>query len=181
MKNVSIYFLMIILILISLLINACDLSSKIEITKSTQESGPSEVIDSVNIVSTNGNVLDWKITAEKIDRFPDSQRWIGHKVRFESVSDTRTVITCNEADIDELSNVIKGKGNVIIDSPKGYLKTELLIFNRFTNEIHAPGFVYLKKGYNIIKGTDLTTNIDFDNIYIKNVSGQGVMDEALTY
>lgn len=162
-------------------ISACDLSSNIPITKNVQNLGPSETIDSVRIVSTNGEVAEWKINAEKVDRYTNSQQWIGYKVRFESLSgNDKSIITCNEADIDEVSNIIKGKGNVIINSPKGYLKTELLIFNRLSTEIHAPGYVHLKRGSSIINGTNLTTNVNFDYIDIKNVSGQGTMNEEIT-
>jgi len=163
--------------IISLLsISACDLSSKIPVNTGSVEVPATETIDSVYIVATNGEAPDWILNAKKVDRYPDKQAWNAYGVRFESVpadQSSKTIITCNEAQIDEISNVITGKGKVEIKSPNGYLKTELLIFNRFSNEINAPQYVYLERGGNVIKGYGLTTNVNFDYVNLKKVSGQG--------
>lgn len=164
------------------LINACDLSSKISVNKNHTEQAASEVIDSVLAVSYNEGTTDWKIIADKVDRFPEKHQWTGYKVRFESLESNtsqRTVITCDRADIDEISNIIIGIGNVEIKSPKGYLRTELLKFNRFTDEIEAPNYVYLKRGENVIQGSGLKTNVNFDYVNLQKVSGQGNSSEEI--
>ncbi|HOD54789.1 MAG TPA: LPS export ABC transporter periplasmic protein LptC [Candidatus Cloacimonadota bacterium] len=178
LRNFSFIWMLISLALIS----ACDLSTNIQVNTGGKDLPATEIIDSVFIVATNGEALDWKLNAKKVERYPDSQVWKAWIVRFESLppdQSQKTIMTCNEAQIDEISNVITGKGNVEIKSPNGYLRTELLIFNRFSNELNAPQYVYMERGGNVIKGTGLTTNINFDYVNLQKVSGQGSGSESL--
>ncbi len=182
MKNVLKLFYIILMMISLFLINACDLSSNISVSNNQAERKASEVIDSVYAVSYNEEKTDWKIIADKVDRFPEKHQWTGFKVRFESLESNtsqRTIITCDRAEIDEISNIIVGIGNVEIKSPKGYLRTELLKFNRFTDEIEAPNYVYLKRGDNIIQGSGLKTNVNFDYVNLQKVSGQGNSSEEI--
>ncbi|MCB5249556.1 MAG: LPS export ABC transporter periplasmic protein LptC [Candidatus Cloacimonadales bacterium] len=171
-----------ILMLIAMLVfNACDLSSNIPYNRSLTKEPATETIDSVFVVATDGNNLEWLLHADKVEKYPDKQFWKAYNVKFESVptdNSDPTIMTSNEAEIDEISNKITGKGNVIIISPNGLLKTEFLTLNRFNNEVFAPGFVYLEKEDNIIKGTGLTTNVTFDYVNLQQVSGEGTTSDA---
>ncbi|HPY96510.1 MAG TPA: LPS export ABC transporter periplasmic protein LptC [Candidatus Cloacimonadota bacterium] len=165
------------LILMAMLIfSACDLSSNIPYNSSADNEPATEIIDSVYVIATDGANLDWKLDAEKIERYPDKRLLIAYQVRFESMPSEfsqKSTMTCKEAQIDEISNKIIGKGNVIIKTPNGILKTEYLTLNRFNNEVFAPGYVYMERFGNVIKGTGLTTNINFDYVNLQKVSGEG--------
>lgn len=166
--------LFLIIFILSLCLTGCVFSDKEDLIRRTNPK-PTEEIDSVYVLSSNGYQSEWKIKAEKVDRFPDKRMWIGYEVRFETLkqNEEKSVIVCKEAVIDEIANTITGKGNVILESPKGFLKTELLIFNRFSNEVNAPGYVYLKRGGNVMEGYGLITNTSFDYINMKQVKGHG--------
>ncbi len=166
--------LFLIILAFSLLcFSGCLFTDKSEHIKRTNPK-PTEEIDSVIVLSSNGILPDWKIIAKKVDRFPEKRTWIGYQVHFETLNNNeKSIIICDIAEIDELSNILKGKGHVVLTSPKGLLKTELIIYNRFTNAIDAPGYVYLKRGSNIMEGYGLVTNVGFDFINLKQVTGHG--------
>ena len=62
-------------------------------------------------------------------------------------------------------------------SENGILKTPYLIWNRNTDEIYAKNGVVLERKDNIIRGSEMETDINLNNIKMLKVSAEGKLNE----
>ncbi len=163
-----------------IILNACTDSNEIHVKPMARAIGPDELIDSLTIISTSEDGVDWIMTAQHVKKFNQQKKWTAYQVFIESTEeDNKNFYESDSAYISEVDDIFTGMGNVVIISPKGILKTQKIEWNRKTNKIRAPGFVYLKKDENEFTGTNLFTNINFDYIDLKEVSGQGIIEEDM--
>ncbi|MCK9328334.1 MAG: LPS export ABC transporter periplasmic protein LptC [Candidatus Cloacimonetes bacterium] len=166
-------------IIISFL-SSCSKSDEIPVTQLDKKSGPDEIIDSLTIITISKDSVEWKMSSKLVKKYNQQKVWTAYEVFVESLEkNNQNFYQSDSAYISEVDDVLTGMGNVIITSPNGILKTRKIEWDRKTNKIHAPGYIYLKRDDNELTGTNLFTNINFDYVDLKNVSGHGTIKEDL--
>lgn len=144
---------------------------------------PDKQIDSVEIITTNNNVIEQIITAVHIDQFSDKKLTLADTVYVQNIDKDSTVTStlyCDTAEIDDARNFMIAKGNVVVTSKNGTLYTPNLVWNRNNDEIYARDSVKLVREENILYGAELKTDINLDKIKIFKVSAEGKLDEEQT-
>ncbi len=140
-----------------------------------------EQSDSVRIVSTKNNNVEYILNARHIQRFYNSRTLDADTVRVESFDQDghlRSVLTGREAVMDEVKNILTAQGNVIIvNDENDTLKTEHLVWNRNTDAIFAKGKVTIIRGENIFHGHSLQTDTSFRELRSVNVAGSGKVEK----
>ena len=96
---------------------------------------------------------------------------------FKPDGNIKSTISCQKAEMDEKKNQLIGTGNVVVKSENGILKTPYLIWNRNTDEIYAKNGVVLERKDNIIRGSEMETDINLNNIKMLKVSAEGKLNE----
>lgn len=173
--NKFLYFLVIVF-----LISACTRSSDLITQDIDRIYGPDEIIDSLTIISSSKDEVEWIMTSALVKRYSVQKRWTAYDVFIESIEEeNKNFYSSDSAFISEMDNIFTGMGNVVIISPNGILKTQKLTWNRLNNQIHAPEEVYLKRNDNEFFGRNLYTNINFDYVDLREVSGHGTIDEKM--
>ena len=121
-----------------------------------------------------------ELYAKRIQRFYEHHFFIADSVNIFSYNKDGVFsysITCDSAYVDQKENIFTAMGRVVVVNPDGNLKTNLLKWNRSDDKLTAPGDVVLVHQDNIIIGTSLETNLNFDFIKLKEVSAEGSIDE----
>ena len=147
-----------------------------DISTSTLEKnqGADELIHNFTMVSTIGEIQEWLMHANYFERFSKEKRWVAYDVFLETLEEgEKNFYRSDSVYVSEVTDILTGMGNVEIISPNGILHTDLIIWNRRTDRVHAPNEVYIKNDKNEIWGTELFTNSNLDFVDLKNVSGIG--------
>ncbi len=141
---------------------------------------PDRMADSLLIVSTEGNITKYEMFTVHMDSYSDKKLTLADTVQikvFDKKGDIQTILTCNEARIDDVKNTFTGTGNVIVTSDNGVLETDYLKWFRTTDELIAKDGVKLTRGENTLWGEEMKTDINLDRIEITKVSAKGKIDE----
>jgi LPS export ABC transporter protein LptC len=144
------------------------------------ENIPDEQADSLVIFAYNGSVLDYQLRAQHLDKFYDMQITLADTVYIETYDAEGLVsssLYCDKAELDETKNLLTGYGNVVIQSENGILKTPYIIWDRNTDIVTAKKGVILIRDGNILKGEELKTDINLNEIEMIKVSAEGTLDE----
>ena len=129
----------------------------------------------------SGSKTEWLMRADLVERFNTERYWWAYNVFLETLNnEEKNFYRSDSIHVNDITDVFTGFSNVEIISPNGYLSTDLIIWNRKTERIHAPDEVYIKKESNEIWGIDLHTNMNLDFIELKQVRGQGTSDDFLS-
>ena len=165
-------------ILFSILLLACQTSQPEQKIK-TDSNLPDEQSDSIKIYSTANNKIEWELSAAHIERFYDEQKVYGNSVfiKIYNQDNSITTIACNDAELDDIENILTGTGDVIVTSSKGILKTPYLIWDRKTDQLFAKEKVQLIREENVLYGEEMKTDLNLDRIEITKVSAEGNVNE----
>lgn len=158
---------------------SCDLSEE-SIRRRSKRKIPDEQIDSVKIVASKKDIIEWELDAVHIDRFYKTKEVLADTVFvkvFDPDGTIRSTLECDKAEMDETENLLICRGNVIVESRNGILKTPYLIWNRNSDELFAKEGVTLIRGENTIWGKEMKTDINLDKIKILEVSAEGIIRE----
>jgi lipopolysaccharide assembly outer membrane protein LptD (OstA) len=154
----------------------CRNKSEIATTDIEKRSGPDELIDNFTVISVIGDSQEWYMTSEFMKRFNSERRWVGYNVIMETLnSEDMSFYKSDSIFVSDITNILTGMGNVEIINPRGILKTDLIHWNRRSDQIHAPNDVYMTRDGHEFWGTNLHTNSSMDYIDLRNVSGEGVL------
>ncbi|MCD4651212.1 MAG: LPS export ABC transporter periplasmic protein LptC [Candidatus Cloacimonetes bacterium] len=141
---------------------------------------PDEQSDSVRVTSMNGELIEYILEAVHIDRWYDKKLVLADTIKITTFNDdgtVKSVITCDKARMDEVSNILIGRHNVRIKSENGLLKSTFMTWDRSTEEIVAKGQVILIRDGTTLTGYELKTDVDLEKIEMINVSAEGLLDE----
>jgi LPS export ABC transporter protein LptC len=140
---------------------------------------PDEESENVIITATSHNNTEWILTAKKIRRFYDEKNIFGDSVfvKIFNEDNSITTIACENAEVDDISNILTGKGNVTVVSSSGIMKTPYLIWDRNTDELFAKKRVKLIRDENTIYGKEMKSDIKLNRIELTEVSAEGTIDE----
>jgi LPS export ABC transporter protein LptC len=167
-------------ILLALLLVSCQGAPDID-EVDFSENLPDEQADSIMIYAYTDSVLDYKLNAFHIDKFYDLQLTIADTVYIETFnpdSSVRSTLYCDKAELDESRNILTGLGNVMIKSENGILKTSYIIWDRNSDSVLAKNGVTVIRDDNILRGEELKTDINLDEIEMVKVSAEGKLDEV---
>ncbi len=79
--------------------------------------------------------------------------------------------------VDDARNVVYAHGNVKLRGKEGNVSTARLIWDRNMDEVLAPGQVTLVQDGNILRGTNLRTNLSIYPTEMDNISAEGFFEE----
>jgi len=142
---------------------------------------PDEQADSVKIFAYTNDLLDYELNAFHIDKYYNTQQTFADTVLISTYnpdSSLKSTLYCDRAEMDESRNILIGTGNVKIKSENGILKTQYLIWDRNTNNVFAKDGVTIIRDDNILRGEELKTDINLNDIEITRVSAEGKLDEV---
>ena len=178
MKRVCKNFL-IILILSSLFLISCtgdDEASNMPISGQI----PDEQADSIKIISTTKDVIDYELTAVHFYKYYSTKQTFADTVFvtfFNVDGSVKSTLKCNKAELDDAKNTLTGIGNVVVISENGTMKAPLIELDRNTNTLYAKNGVILIREDNVLKGEEMESNLDLDRVEITKVSAQGKLNE----
>ncbi len=170
---------LIILILINLFLVSCTDKDVIS-TMPLEGKIPDEQADSIKIISTNKNVIDYELTAVHFYKYYSTKQTFADTVFvtfFNLDSSVKSTLKCNKAELDEVKNTLTGIGDVVVVSENGTMKAPVMVLDRNTNTLFATDGVTLIRGDNVLKGEEMESNLDLDRVEITKVSAKGKLDE----
>ena len=141
---------------------------------------PDEQADSIKIISTNKNVIDYELTAVHFYKYYSTKQTFADTVFvtfFNLDSSVKSTLKCNKAELDEVKNTLTGIGDVVVVSENGTMKAPVMVLDRNTNTLFATDGVTLIRGDNVLKGEEMESNLDLDRVEITKVSAKGKLDE----
>ncbi|OQY37248.1 MAG: LPS export ABC transporter periplasmic protein LptC [Candidatus Cloacimonetes bacterium 4572_65] len=142
---------------------------------------PDEYSKNVELNRYSGDKLEYSLKARSIIRYYDQQRTIADSVFLKSIDEESGILStlkCDTTIINDASNLITGKGNVVIKyGDIRRIETELILWDRSSGRIKCPGEVDMWDEDRYLRGTNLITNTKLEMTKLENVSGEGVADE----
>lgn len=171
--------ILVIFIIGFFLLLSCDISKDLKLGEG-KEDLPDEMADSILVVTKNGDRVENILKAAYMKRFYDSKKTILdslHSEAFNQKGQLDYEIDCNNAVINEAKNLMIAKGNVVVNSEKGKLKTSELRWDQNENIIYVDTLFTLIRKDNILTGNYLKTDLEFNNIDMKKVKGKGKIDK----
>lgn len=145
-----------------------------------QENIPDEIADSVYVVSTKGNKVEYEMTAKQMQKFYDKKLTIADSIFvtfFDETGNIKSTLYSDKAEVDDVKNTITGVGNVVIKSDNGTMKAPKAILDRNTNQIFAFEGVTLIRNDNILRGKSMKSDINLDRAEIIEVSAEGTIED----
>ena len=177
MKRVCRSFL-ITLSLISLFLISCEE----EVVSNMPISGkiPDEQADSIRVISTSNNVIDYELTAVHFYKYYSTKQTFADTVFvtfFNEDGSVKSTLKCNEAEVNDAKNTITGIGDVVVVSENGTMKAPFMILEKNTNTLFAKKGVTLIRENNVLLGEEMESNLDLDRVEITKVSAEGKLNE----
>ncbi|MBT3169460.1 MAG: LPS export ABC transporter periplasmic protein LptC [Candidatus Cloacimonetes bacterium] len=146
---------------------------------------PDEQIDSLHITATNGNFIEYEMTANFMSKFYDKKQTFIKNVFiifFNEDKSIKSTLRCDTAELDDIENTLTGIGNVIIKSETGKMKAPRIVLNRNNNILHATEGVILIRDNNILHGKKMISDLNLEHAEITEVSAEGELtDEKLDW
>lgn len=141
---------------------------------------PDEQADSIRIISTTKNVIDYELTAVHYYKYYSTKQTFADTVFvtfFNVDGSVKSTLKCNKAEVDDAKNTLTGIGDVVVVSENGTMKAPLIVLDRNTNILYAKNGVILIREDNILKGEEMESNLDLDRVEITKVSAEGKLNE----
>jgi len=141
---------------------------------------PDEQADSIKIISTNKDVIDYELTAVHFYKYYSTKQTFADTVFvtfFNVDGSVKSTLKCNKAELDDAKNTLTGIGDVVVVSENGTMKAPLMELDRSTNTLFAKRGVILIREDNVLKGEEMESNLDLDSVEITKVSAQGKLNE----
>ncbi len=141
---------------------------------------PQQQLDDVFTVEMNGKDTIRTIKALHMDNYPKKKLIIADTVYVTEFNDDKTIkskLYCDKAEINQITDIYKCRGNVIVTTPNGILKTPFLIWDKKNDKIIAKNGVTLTRENNVLQGETLETDSKLTQIKITKVSAKGKLEQ----
>lgn len=141
---------------------------------------PDETSYNVKIVQYIDNRFEYKLEANKIERFHDRRLLYGYGVTLSTYNKDNLINSVIKADttiVDDARNLIFASGNARMTSPNGTLSTQKIAWDRGVDEITAPLRVKLTRSGNVMYGEKLRTNSKLSFVEMDKVSAEGLVKQ----
>jgi len=139
---------------------------------------PDEISSRVSVIAYKGDTLDYVLTADKIERFYNKRQlnaWKVKLVTYDVKQKIRSTMLADTTWVDEARNFIVARGNVVLNSPNGQIKTSIINWDRNIDQLNAPEQVELTRDGNILRGQNLRTDATISYAEMDAVSAEGVI------
>lgn len=167
----------IVLLFISIfLLTGCGKSVLDQTTPALNRSLPDETSRDVKLYSYKEDRIDYILTADRIERFYNTQRLNAWQVKIVSYDDKMRITSTLSADttyVDEARNFVQAMGNVLLESPNGTIKSQHINWDRNLDEIYTDQLVTLIREGKTLRGYDLRTNSQISYAELTTVSAEG--------
>ena len=141
---------------------------------------PDEQADSIRIISTTKDVIDYELTAVHFYKYYSTKQTFADTVFvtfFNVDGSVKSTLKCNKAEVDDAKNTLTGIGDVVVVSQNGTMKAPLIVLDRNTNTLYARNGVILIREDNVLIGEEMESNLDLDRVEITKVSAHGKLNE----
>ncbi len=181
MKYCKNLFLILKIISLIFLLSSCSKEEKTHFEK-WNKNLPDQKADSLYIKSMDGDKVTMELFAKSMSKFDKTKTTYFDSIKVISYSDTsNTVLTCLKAEIDEVTDVLTARKNVVVVNENGILKTDLLIWDRKTNILKAPNEVTVIREKHWMRGYNMVTKLDMKKIELEKVSARGTIEKDLKF
>ena len=141
---------------------------------------PDEQADSIKVISTSGNVIDYELTAVHYYKYYNTKQTFADTVFvtfFNVDGSVKSTLKCNKAEVNDAENSLTGIGNVVVVSENGIMRAPLIVLDRNSNTLYAKNGVSLQRDNNLLFGEEMESNLDLDRVEITKVSAKGKLDD----
>jgi len=141
---------------------------------------PDEQADSIKVISTSNNVIDYELTAVHYYKYYNTKQTFADTVfvTFYNVDGSvKSTLKCDKAEVNDAENSLTGIGDVVVVSDNGIMKAPLMVLDRNNNTLYAKKGVTLQRDNNLLIGEEMLSNLDLDRVEITKVSAKGKLDE----
>lgn len=140
---------------------------------------PDEQADSIRIISTSNDIIDYELTAERYYKYYKSKQTFADTVFvtfFNEDGTVKSTLRCDKAEVNDVENTLTGIGDVVVVSDNGVMKAPLMVLNRNSNTLFAKEGVTLQRDNNLLEGAEMESNLDLDKVEITKVSAKGKLE-----
>jgi LPS export ABC transporter protein LptC len=142
---------------------------------------PDEEADSLYIVVTNLDKIEYEMTAVRMQKYYDTKQTFVDTVFatfYDGIGQIKSTLSCDKAELDDASNTIICRGNVVLESENGIMKAPEAILNRNSEQIFAQKGVTLIRDDNVLYGAQMISDLKLENAEFRQVSAEGKLDAA---
>jgi len=166
---------LVIFIFISLVIISCQ--SQLEKQEKSKDIEKSlEIADSIIIKQYDGQRIAWQLYADRMRKLTDKDILHFYSMKlviFGKEKDSTSTIFADSAKIDDNRNLITGKGNVEIYTPKGNLFGSTLKWDRNSGRIYSNDSVKVIKQENVLYGKSFRSDEQFKHMVLEKATATG--------
>jgi len=162
------------------LLFGCGESDLVLRTESLKRGLPDETSTNVTITEFDREGVAYILKAARIDRYYERRILNAYQVditAFDRQKGGSSSLKADSTIVDDARNVIYAHGNVKLVGKEGSISTSRLIWDRNMDEVIAPGQVTLVKDGNVLRGTNLRTNLSIYPTEMDNISAEGFFEE----
>lgn len=173
-------YLIILSLLIALSLMGCGKSILDQTTATLNRSLPDETSYNVSIYVYKENLLDYVLTADKIERYYSLRKLDAWKVKiiaYDANKQVKSTIVADTTYVDEARNFVSAHGNVVFDTPNGIIKSRIVNWDRNFDEIYVPEKVTLIRDGNTLYGDNLRTDSNISFVEMSTVSAVGTVKD----
>lgn len=137
---------------------------------------PDETSYKVEIREFNGNLLDYILKAEKIERYYDRKLLNAFGVSivsYDADGKIKSTMLADSTTVDDTRNMIYASGKVVLSSENGKIEAPRLVWDRAMDEIMAPDRVILTREDNVLRGYRMRTDSTISYAEMESVSAEG--------
>lgn len=140
---------------------------------------PDEEADSLLVVVTNKDKLEYEMTAVHMYKYYDTKQTFADTVFVTFYNDEGSVestLRCDKAEVDDAENLITALGNVVVESENGIMKAPKAVLNRNTEKIFAEDGVTLIRNDNVLYGEEMESDMKLEIAEFRQVSAEGTLE-----
>ena len=141
---------------------------------------PDETSENVTITEFDKEGVAYILKAARIDRYYERRILNAYQVditAYDRVKGGSSSLQADSTIVDDARNVVYAHGNVKLRGKEGIVSPARLIWDRNMDEVLAPGQVTLVQDGNILRGTNLRTNLSISPTELDNISAEGFFEE----
>lgn len=155
--------------------------SKLDVRTPAMARGlPDETSTNVTITEFDRDGIAYILEAGRIDRYYEKRILNAYQVEitaYDRKSGDTSLLQADSTIVDDARNQIYAYGNVRLRSPGVSVSTSRMIWDRNVDQIFAPERVVLIREGNVLRGTNLRTNLSIYPTEMDSVSAEGFFGE----
>lgn len=138
-------------------------------TMAGRESFPEQAIENFTLTHTNQGEKEWELEADRAEIYKREGRTIVRKlkIKFYDQGKITSILTAREGELHSQTEDMEVRGDVVVTSEEGTLKTESLKWDARRKKIVTDDWVRQEKDDTIITGQGLESDPELEKVVIK--------------